>query len=240
MKLECFRMTPTAPALVPGRPDRDWMDAFDQRFPYRCLPLVMANTSGWELRCPVPFEAAWSGEPAIGAIRLAKSAHGLAESHFGGGVLTFHTGWLFRTPPGWAVWASGAPNHVKDGIQPLSGLIETDWLPFPFTMNWRFTRAGKIRFEKDEPFCFITLIEHGRLDLVEPVERALSDDPELEAAYNGWRDRRAGFLERRAAGDAETLRQVWEKRYFEGVTEDGAAADGHVRKRRLKGMTTPG
>ncbi len=28
-------------------------------------------------------------------------------------------------------WAMGPPNHVKDGIQPLAGLIETDWLPFP-------------------------------------------------------------------------------------------------------------
>ena len=63
-------------------------------------------------------------------------------SHFGSGVLTFHAGYLFRTPPGWAVWARGAPNTVKDGIVPLDGLVETDWLPFTFTMNGA-SRAGR-------------------------------------------------------------------------------------------------
>ena len=38
-------------------------------------------------------------------------------------------------------------------MQPLVGLIETDWLPFPFTMNWVFTRPGRVRLEKGEPFC---------------------------------------------------------------------------------------
>ena len=59
------------------------------------------------------------------------------------GVVTFHPGYLFRTPDGWSMHGHAAPpNHVKDGIQPLVGLVETDWLPFPFTMNWIFTRPG--------------------------------------------------------------------------------------------------
>jgi hypothetical protein len=52
-------------------------------------------------------------------------------------VLSFHPGYLFRTDPEWAVWCRGAPNSHKDGIVALDGLIETDWLPFFFTMNWR-------------------------------------------------------------------------------------------------------
>ena len=79
-------------------------------------------------------------------------------------MLTFHPGYLFRTPPGWSMWAMGPPNHIKDGIQPLAGLVETDWLPFPFTMNWIFTRPGTVRFEKGEPFCFITLMQDKQLE----------------------------------------------------------------------------
>ena len=51
MDLECFSVTSRPPDLVPGRPNRAWMDAFSDRHPYRCLPLTMANTSGWELLC---------------------------------------------------------------------------------------------------------------------------------------------------------------------------------------------
>jgi hypothetical protein len=51
------------PEIVPGRPNRDWMDAFSERHPYRCLPLTMANTSGWEILCPVGFTAEWNGGP---------------------------------------------------------------------------------------------------------------------------------------------------------------------------------
>lgn len=228
MRLDCFALVETPPRLVPGRPDRDWMEAFHLRFPYRCLPLTAANCSGWELLCPAGFEAEWDGGAAAAALRVGAGAAGLAESHFGGGVLTFHTGWLFRSPPGWAMWVGGAPNQAKDGIAPLTGLVETDWLPFPFTMNWRMTRPGAVRFEAGEPFAFLTLVEHRRLDAVQPVLRRLADDPALAADYAAWRDRRAAFLARRAAGDPATLRQVWERAYF-----DGSGVEGHVQKRRL-------
>jgi hypothetical protein len=59
----------------------------------------------------------------------------LVAPHFGHGVLTFTTGYMFRTSPGWALWARGSPNAFKDRIVPLEGVVETDWLPFPFTMN---------------------------------------------------------------------------------------------------------
>lgn len=235
MRLDCFTIHDTAPPLVPGDQARDWMDAFNIRFPYRCLPLVMANTSGWEIRCTAAFEVTWDGGAEPSAMTVSDSANGTAMSHFGGGILTFHTGYLFRTPPGWAVLATGAPNHVKDSIQPLTGLIETDWLPFPFTMNWRMTRPGTARFEVGEPFCFITLIEHHRLDKVDPVIRKLSDEPDLQGEYEAWREKRSEFLRLHAEKDPETLREGWQKYYFNANPPKGGGEKpaAHVRKRRL-------
>ena len=63
--LECFPMSARPPDIVPGRPQRGWMDRFSERHPYRCLPMSMANSSGWELLCPVGFTAEWTG--GIGA-----------------------------------------------------------------------------------------------------------------------------------------------------------------------------
>ena len=63
MELECYPMTATPPDLIPGRQSRNWMDAFVSRHPYRCLPLTMANTTGWEILCPFGFSAEWNGGP---------------------------------------------------------------------------------------------------------------------------------------------------------------------------------
>ena len=42
-------------------PVNDWMEATNQRFAYRCLPLNIANAYGWEVPCPCDVEAYWTG-----------------------------------------------------------------------------------------------------------------------------------------------------------------------------------
>ena len=94
--------------------------------------------------------------------------------------------YLFRTDPGVALWARGVPNLAKDGIAPLDGIIETDWLAFTFTMNWQFTRPGRVDFQKDEPFCFITPIAYRALDDVRPEIVPLADAPDVAAQYDAY------------------------------------------------------
>jgi hypothetical protein len=237
-ELICHRLWPTSPELVPARADRDWMDATRERFAYRCIPLSMANASGWEISLPFAFEAAWYGGDDLNTIQFRGSDQRIlhyVSSHFGAGVITFHTGWLFKTSPGWAVWARGAPNWVKDGIVPLDGLVETDWLPFPFTMNWKFTKPGVVRFEAGEPFCFITLAPHGLLDEVQPTIATLDDDPKLKAAYEQWSASRKDFGERLAKREESAVAEKWQRTYVQGRggAENGAPGY-HLSKRRLK------
>jgi hypothetical protein len=242
MELQCYPMGLRPPDIVPGRRDRDWMDTHHHRHPYKCLPLTMANTTGWEILCPVGFSAEWTGGPhqvdiTITPDRPHPDFHHFAQSHFAGGVLTLHPGYLFRTPPGWATWVSGAPNHIKDGIQALTGLVETDWLPFPFTMNWRFTRPGRIRFAKGEPFCFITLTEHMKMDQVQPILRNMESDLNLKGQFDAWQVQRTEFNKRLAKGDAETVKEAWQRFYFKGEMPDNTGevpAGAHVNKRRMK------
>ena len=239
MQLECFVLGDLAPDIVPGRPQRAWMEAFEGRHPYRCLPLTMANCSGWEILCPVSFTAAWNGGRKQSDITIAIDAPHAAEddfvkSHFSGGVLTFHPGYLFRTPPGWSLWAMGPPNHVKDGIQPLVGLIETDWLPYPFTMNWIFTRPGQVRFSKGEPFCFITMAEDKALEEVEVIQKPLKMETDLGDRYAAWTEQRSSFNKKLYEGEPETVKAAWQRYYFRGEEpETGAKAVDHVNKRRL-------
>jgi Family of unknown function (DUF6065)/Sulfotransferase domain len=241
MNLTCYRIVPHAPDLAPGRAERAWMDATRQHGPYRCTPLTMANSTGWEIPCPVGLTAQWDGSPRREDLVVAFDDAALAgkspfaRSHFGFGVITFLPGYLFRTDPGWALWCRGAPNHPKDGIVALDGLVETDWMPFTMTMNWLFTRPGTVRFEKGEPFCFILPIPHMQLETVEPRILPLAANPELAAEHAAWGASRAEFNQGLATRDPATLKEKWQRFYLNGKSPGGLTApDTHRVKRKMK------
>lgn len=237
MKMFVFKLQPDPVPLVPGSPDRDWMDQTTNRHAYRCLPLSMANTSGWDMLCPCGVTIEWNGGPRREdlIVTVDDPRHiEFAKSHFAQGIVTMHSGYMFRTEPGWGILVTGTPNQVKDGIQALSGLIETDWLPYPFTINWKMTRPGKVRFEKDEPFGFITVLPHQRMEDVLPVVRDIDEEPELKAQHESFRVSREEFRLRQEAGDPEALRQAWQKHYFVGrIPDHPDVCPVHTNKRRL-------
>ncbi len=237
--LTCYRIHDPAPRIVPAQSTRSWMDDSDQRFAYRCLPLTIANSMGWEVLCPAHINAEWNGGADVDdlTVEIADpywSQDRIAHSHFGHGILTFHPGYLFRTGHGIGVWARGSPNRLKDGIGPLDGIVETDWLDFTFTMNWQFTRPGTVSFEKDEPFCFITLIGYRSMDSVQPKIMAMKDDEEILARFNDWKTARDDFNEGLAKDDPAIVKQKWQKWYTRGQSMSGDLANPlHVSKLRL-------
>lgn len=239
MRLKIFALADHPPKIVRAQRTRRWMDEFPGRHPYRCLPLAIANTYGWDVLSPYAFNATWSG--GKGASDVVFEADGGApyldhfvNASFTHGVITLHTGYLFRTEPGWHIVATGPPNAPKDGLAPLTGVIETDWLPYPFTMNWRFTRPGTVRFERDEPFCRVFPIPAGAIESVEPEVHDLTHDPELFAQYRTWRERRDEFMAKYRGGDAATIKQAWQKFYFEGKYADGVETSAaHTSKLRV-------
>lgn len=240
MKLIAYALHADPPKLRAARPDRDWMDAFPARHAYRCLPLAIANSYGWEILSPFAFEMSWNGGPAAEDIEIRQLCQGhhfnhFAASHFTHGVVTFHLGYLFRTEPGWDMLATGPFNRPRDGFAPLAGVIETSWLPYSFTMNWMFTRPGTVRFEIGDPVCLIFPVPHGALEAIEPEIRPIESNPELVEAMQEWATSREKFMEKFRAGDPETLKQGWQRFYFRGERPDGGAVpDDHINKLRLK------
>jgi hypothetical protein len=237
-RLTCYQIHDYAPRMVAASPDRVWMDKTDRRYAYRCLPLSIANAMGWDLLAPARVTAEWNGGVELADIAVAVDDPAwegkLASSHFGHGILTFHTGYLFRTDPGIGIWARGTPNMPKDGIAPLDGIIETDWLTFTFTMNWHFTRPGRVVFEKDEPFCFLSPMAYRALESVRPEIVPLSADPELQAQYEAWRLARLDFNTRLASNEPEAARQGWQKFYVRGDVPSGVTpSEHHMSKVKL-------
>ena len=224
--------------IRPAPLERAWMDASASRFAYRCLPLNIANAHGWEVLCTAGFSAIWDGQPHTAGIEVKPDPDTVspALSHFGEGVLTFHLPCVFRTDPGYDLFVTGPINRPKDGISALSAVVETDWSPYTFTMNWLFTRADhRVRFEKDEPFCHLFPVQRGSLERIEPVARILGSDPDLEREHTAWSASRNSFNQELAESNPDAARQGWQKAYFRGLSPSGdRATEEHRSKLRLK------
>jgi hypothetical protein len=223
--------------------DRDWMDAAHQRHPYRCLPLNIANQNGWVLGCPTSFRVYWYGGPAPTdlEVRFDGPPDACVSSHFGSGVLTFSIPYLFRTPPGINLWVKGPANWIKDGIQALEGVVETDWATSTFTMNWKVTRPFEwVEFKVGEPVCMLVPIPRGLSESLVPKLALLESNPELLEKYRQWEAGRKGFLAGLRSLDPETVKRGWQKDYFQGKMPEGSTFYGHQTRIDLKEFTPPG
>ncbi|HYE53153.1 MAG TPA: DUF6065 family protein [Azospirillaceae bacterium] len=238
MKLTAYALTPSPPPLRACPVRRDWMDAFPDRHAYRCLPLSIANGYGWELHCTHDFAIDWNGGPGQADITFTALddtpwLEHFVASNFTHGIVTFHTGYLFRTPPDRCLLATGPLNRPKPGMAPLTGIVETGWVPYPFTMNWQLLAPGRHEFRKGEPFCTLIPVDAGLLRGVEVEIRDIADDPQLQADMADWGGRRQELLERMAARDPDALRSPWQRFYFDGRFDGREEASGHVTRLRL-------
>lgn len=206
---------PVAANVLPMRPatsTRDWMDVNPNKNPYRCLPLSMANSYGWEILSTAEFIAEWNGGMAPNDVRVTLlSGNHPPSAHFGEGTITWHTGYLFKTEYPYGMYVTGAPNYPKPNMIPLSGIVETYWLPFTFTMNWRFTQPGSAKFNVGDVIAHIYPINVHLFDDVEAEIRSISDDPEFEEAYWHWNLSRGKFLKQKSRPG-----HVWQRNYFRG------------------------
>ncbi len=240
MELTAYLHPGWAPLIRPAPATRPWMDLTPESFAYRCLPLNIANAHGWEILSPCGFETVWDGGAGVEAVTIRLDPEADPEhapvSLFGQGVLTFHVEAIFRTPPGWNLWIGGSPNRQKDAIAPLGAVVETDWSPFTFTMNWRFTRPDQpVRFEAMEPFCFLFPVERAAIDAFTPAFAPLDSDPATAERFRAWSAARDEFQARMQREPPKAPADRWQKHYYRGVDPAGQALiSDHRTKLRLK------
>jgi len=241
--LICYLHPGWEPLIRPAEASRDWMTATPDSFAYRCLPLNIANAHGWEILSPCAFEARWTGGTGTDQVDIRLSPGVKPDmapvSLFGQGILTFHIAGLFRTPPGWNLWVGGSPNRPKEGVYPLTGIVETDWAPYTFTMNWRFVRRNHwVHFEAGEPVCFFFPVQRGYLQNVNPKFTPMESDPEVMRQFKEWGRSRDEFHARMARGASRSGSDTWQKNYYRGLDIDNRpGATDHSTKLRLKPFT---
>lgn len=233
--LEVYAVGDAPQPLVPASARRDWMDAFSHRHAYRCLPLAIANCYGWQLLLPTDVVVRWNGKSGLSDITISCDRPYQVVSNFKRGVVTFDVAYIFRTSPGYHLLVTGPTNSFKDGVAPMTAVIETDWLPYTFTFNYQLTRPGEFHWRRGEPYAQVCVIQAGLQETVQPVIRNLADNPELSAQHEAWVTRRANLRARQATGDRDAWKEAWGKDYFLGRYADGQSTETpHQIKMRLK------
>jgi len=193
--------------LRPSPARRFWMDGVP--YAYQCLPMVMANQWGWQVLCPTDVRVTWNGDPSPAGLRVeVDPRYAVAiKSQFGVGIVTFSLPWLFRTSPGWDLYAKGPGNRWKWNCVPLEGIIETWWLNYTFTMNWKLVEPGVVEFAKGESLCQLLPVPHNTFENSKAQE-ALLGEAEPKALEELWH----WLAERRkAAQTPETLVRFYRK-----------------------------
>lgn len=231
--------------IVPATSQRHWMDQTGERFAYRCLPLLIANQNGWFILNVHKIRAVWTGGPREDGVKIIckggpRDTPCPAVSHFGHGVLTWNLNYLFRTPPGYNLWARGPSNLPKDGIVALEGIIETDWSVATFTMNWKLTVPNQpVDFEPGEPICMITPVKRGEVEGFHPQVRDLATEPELQQAFEAWARSRDQFNADLASPNSEASKEQWQKDYLQGQGPGGLKAPEHQTRLTLREFELP-
>lgn len=228
-------------SIVPAPAERDWMGSAKDGFAYHCLPMCIANQSGWFILAPYDATAEWNGGSGAEDIRIqvnTEVTNCCMRSSIGHGILTWLIPYVFRTSPGWNLLCRGPANLVRDGIYPLEGLVETDWAVASFSMNWKFTRPGCVSFAAGEPVAMIVPQRRFDLEAFQPRYAELRDNPALAIGYEQWAHSRTDFIAARAKGEAEATARRFQKHYFHGCTTVGGTFfHDHQKARDLASFT---
>jgi hypothetical protein len=237
-----------APQIIPAPVSRTWMSKQSEAgkgWPNRCLPMLIANQSGWELRNPCAFTATWFGQDGVDVqIQPDKRDAGqlLPLSHFGNGILTWRLPMLFRTPPGYNLLVRGPANYPKHAVYPLEGIVETDWASASFSMSWKLTcKLMPVRFEVDEPICMIVPQRRAELEEFAPELRRIESDEGLQRKHEFFlRSRDAAKQIEQVARVAAGERVEWQGDYTRGRHTDGeAGTPDHQTRRHLRSFVQP-
>jgi hypothetical protein len=187
-KLIAYRVLPETMKIVPANAVANWMEEHPAKLAHSCQPLLLANQTGWCLLAPSDVEVKWNGrsEPKDLSIRSDTNS---AISNCGLGIVTWRIPYLFRTPPGWQLWVKGPTNCFLDGAIPLEGIVETDHASETFTMSWKMTRKGTVRWAQGDAICQLVPIQVEPLRQFEPAI-VYPAPPDIQEAFRNWAIRR--------------------------------------------------
>lgn len=219
-----------------GKNKRDY---FSQPF-YYCLPLLIANQSGFVVKAAHDLEVYWSGGEAPAAIKkinnknVPDSYEKIQEyfTNFRSGIISIENAFIFRTPPGINLMTIQPPNYFIRGIHSMSGVVEADNLRRSFTFNLKITEPNKvIKIKKgDWLSAFVPtpryFIDSFSMESAEKffdkncIDNELSDIKKLQYERNNSLENGGDIGKPNDSG----------RRYFKGINVDDSEFKDHQKR----------
>lgn len=169
---------------------------------YFCLPLSIANQTGFIIRSPFEFRVEWNGGSELSDTKIEKieathddeqSSKVLhVDSHFGDGIVTVNVPIQFRTPFGVNIYIGQPPNYFVDGLSWMAAMVETDQLRRNFTFNIKITRPNhQITIKPGQPIAwmmpypryFFDSFEYQEMDEVQASREEIDNELSVEKLF---------------------------------------------------------
>ncbi len=186
--------------IVPLKIHRDWMNKTQEKFAYKCLPLNVANQYGWAVVSPCDFKVSWYGgthEENVEVFDIPDEYSACIQSHFGDATFTINPDFIIQTPENYSIYIRGIPNKEYGILKPLDAIVETDWLPFTFTYNFKFMESGIYEFKKgDLLFCFFPILRNT-VENFEIISQNIEENPQLNNDFKEFATARQDALNKR-------------------------------------------
>jgi hypothetical protein len=183
--------------IVPLSLHRKWMNDTKKKFAYKCLPLNIANQYGWAVLSPADFSVSWYGGSGQEQVDVFSSDPELLDrvivSHFGEATFTIQPDFIIQTPENYSLYIRGVPNEINSVIRPLDAIVETDWLPFTFSYNYKFAETGVVDFKKNDPLFIFFPIERNSVENFKLRQVDIEESQDLYQDFLDYSNSRLGF-----------------------------------------------
>lgn len=177
---------------------REWLNKPEQKYGYQCQPMVAANQMGWHILSSSEIIINWNGGQSTKDVFIQEVNSDInynsVASHFSVGIVTFSFPFVIKTPPGWGIWVGPPSNEWINNMEGLQGIVETNWLPFTFTMNWKILEENKtIVIPKHFPIAKMVPFPLNLNEKINLVHKDLVDYPDFNKKYKDYSNSRSQF-----------------------------------------------
>lgn len=148
---------------------RDWMDETWQQHAYRCFPLQLGNTIGYELSLPVDLSFRWNGmfNESADNVEILSGKKYVYTSR-GHATISIKTGITFKNPENITMLQIPAPNFFNPDYEAFTTLVSTSWYYQELPSAIKVLSYNKdITIKANEPYATLIPISLGELQNIE-------------------------------------------------------------------------
>ena len=180
LKIEMYEVGRAPHEVEPAKKRRAWMDK--NQHAYRCVPLSIANTYGWDILLPADLDVEWDGGDDRSSVKIHGNDH-LYDSHFASGTFTIQSGNTWKTPEDHQIMCMPIPNPDQYDIISLTAIMESDRLMYPWFVTCKITRPGRYQMPAGTPISRVVPIKLG--DIIDS-EISTATESEEYREYRRW------------------------------------------------------